>query len=141
MKNVFRLFLLMLLAYSPAISSEPLSNTEIVLETSYQVLLVMDYKQTSQFHKYVLPETDGFGHSYNWQPGLDRRLIKEINPFLPKFPSQATINRVFILSSIGHIIITKQLSHTGRAYWQASTISVEAWVVNSNYILGIRIKL
>lgn len=132
--------LLALLSTISLHAAEPWTKTEVALEAAFQLVLLADYNQTSQFHKFTLPTTDGYGHTITYSPGVDTRLIKEANPLLPKFPNQRTINRVFIGSAIGHALITHHLSHIGRAYWQASTLSVELWVVNSNYNLGVSLK-
>ena len=132
--------LLALLSTISLHAAEPWTKTEVALEAAFQLVLLADYNQTSQFHKFTLPMTDPYGHPISYGPAIDIYRIKEANPLLPKYPSQRTINGVFIGSALGHALITHYLSHTGRAYWQASTLSVELWVVNSNYNLGVSVK-
>ena len=88
----------------------------------------------------MLPATDPYGHPITWPSNVNKYLIKEANPLLPKYPSQKIINLVFIGSALSHIVITHYLSHEGRIYWQTATLSIELWVVNSNYNLGVAIK-
>jgi hypothetical protein len=60
-------------------ATDPWTPAEIGMEVAYQTLLVVDWKQTSQFHK---------ASRYDWVgPNLQHTYIREINPFLPLYAS------------------------------------------------------
>ena len=137
-----RLFLYFLILTTSLRANDPWSKQNILLETAYQITLYIDWKQTSAFHKYTLdkfgPKTDAYGHYYTYPPNM--YMISEINPLLPKYPKQRTINAVCIGAAIGHVIITDCISSKNRIYWQSITTTAEILVIYNNYSIGVRIQ-
>lgn len=112
-----RLLLLLLLS-SLLSASDPWTTNQKLGEAAYAVLLFVDWKQTSAFH---------------------RQGIEEANTILGRHPSQQTINLSCAGSLLGHLIITDLLPSELRAYWLWLTVGVEAWAVGQNFTLGVRI--
>jgi hypothetical protein len=142
-KNYLKSILLLLMV-STLQAGEPWTKTEVALETGFQILLLIDWKQTSEFHRHRVPvhypKTDPYGNTIT---GPDSYLspIHENNPFLGAHPSQARINAACLLTSLGHVAISNMLSSgRHRIAWQASTIWIEALVVKGNANLGVHIR-
>ena len=123
-----RCILAFLLLLGPLAASEPWSKRDVAMETTYQVLLLMDWRQTSDFHKQGY--YDGAGV---W------RSVGERNMFLGSQPSQAKINLICLASSLGHLWISNSLSSRDRVMWQGLTIGVEVLAVSNNYKIGVRV--
>lgn len=125
-----RLLLVLLVAVSA--SAEEWTPVEIGLEASYQLLLLADWKQTSEFHKMT---------TYDWNgPGgnLQYHRVEEANPFLPRDPKQRTINAACAVSAVGHFLISNALTHRYRMTWQSTTVLIEASFVRRNARIGVR---
>ena len=114
--------LLTLLMLSPMKAGDPWTKKEITLETAYQVLLFIDWKQTSEYHRSKIIYSDGSTYE-----------IFERNPLLGTHPKQSTINTACLLSSIGHLAISNVLSHKKRNLWQSITVGIELFVVSNNH--------
>lgn len=131
-----RIVLILVCFLLPCQASDPWTKSEVALEATYQVLLFIDWKQTSEFHRHKTytnyPTVDG--------PNYYITPMKEANPFMPIFPKQRTINAMCLLSSIGHVLVSHNLSHNNRLFWQGTTLIVEAYYVNSNYNLKVVIR-
>lgn len=143
MVQAMKAFILALLQACTLQASDPWTKTEIALEATYQIVLFIDWKQTSEFHRYRqylnYPKTDPYGHTITG-PEYIILPIHEINPLLGRYPSQAKINMAYIISSVGHLAISNMLTHRQRLVWQSTTLLIEAFVVKDNYKLGITIK-
>lgn len=145
-KILLPLLLLMTLSASAQTISIPKGWTkdEVVMESAYQALLFYSWRQSSQFHKYVVPmsATDPYGNPITYVPGYAERYRKEdMAPFLRRGSSQGAINFVYVASAIGHVVISNSIKdHVGRKYWQSATIGLEAYVIGGNYGAGVRVK-
>ena len=85
--------------------------TQIVLESTYQVALLADWRQSSDFH---------------------RTKIYETNPMLGKYPTQASLNQYFLISSVNHLLISSFLSTEYRPYFQGISIIFQGCFVAHN---------
>jgi hypothetical protein len=121
--------LVSLLVLSPLKAGDPWTKSEVALEATYQTLLFIDWKQTSEFHRFVIINSDGSSYQ-----------VHERNAFLGSDPKQATINAFCILSSIGHFILSHTMKNRDRKLWQIATIGIEVLAVNGNYNAKIRIR-
>jgi hypothetical protein len=111
----------------PLLGSTPWTKTDVVLEATYQFLLVVDWRQTSNFHKMAKSQGNLSYETTEW------------NPLFGPRPSQATINTWFLVGSIGHFATSSVLSGKARTGWQSATVVVQAYAVGHNYSLGVRI--
>ena len=117
----------MLVLLMPA-KADDWTKNEVVLESSYQILLLADWRQTSNFHRYEYGDVFTGTHS-----------IGEKNMFLGRKPNQATINIFCLVSSIGHLLVSRAMDHKERVFWQSATILIEVSAVTGNYSAGVRI--
>ncbi len=124
--KMLKTLILALILPSLAIASEPWTKTEVALEAAYQVALVVDWKQTSEFHRTILPG--------------ENRVMKEMNPILGSHPSQGAINLTCLVSAVGHYLVSDSLNHKNRLRWQGATAMIEMSFVAHNYKLGVRVK-
>jgi len=90
-------------------------------EIVYQVLHVMDYKQT----KYISRHCD---------------LYTELNPILGTCPDSGEVDRYFLLMGLAHYGISKWLSHKHRGTWQNVTVIVQVNVVVRNASIGMKME-
>lgn len=116
-------FLLLFLLFFPLKANE-WTTQQIVLESSYDLILLADWRQTSNFH----------------QTWCNKKPVYECNPLLDKFPSQKSINEACIASAISHLIISNYLGDN-RISWQAVTLSIEfCFVAHNQTKLEIALK-
>jgi hypothetical protein len=108
----------------PVLAADPWTPTQYALEGSYQAALLCDWRQTSDFHKTWKP-TWGGGTSYG---------VAEVNPLLGRHPSQAKINEMCAMSSIGHVLISEVLPSGWRTAWQGVTVGLEVGMVAHNHL-------
>ena len=125
MNKIFTTILASLLISISSYAADPWTKTQIGLEIGYQVALLCDWRQTSDFHK---PYTDEKGKRWEYQ--------KEANPLLGERPKQSTINNWCLLSSVGHVLISHYLPSEYRTVWQGVTFGIELDVVAYNLIGG-----
>jgi hypothetical protein len=110
----------------PVLAADPWTGTQLALEGTYQSALLCDWRQTSNFHK-------TWGHTCE---------TYEANPLLGRHPSQATINQMCLLSSLGHLAISAALPHRWRTTWQGVTLAGEVYVafVNNRPTAGVHVR-
>ena len=65
----------------------------------------------------------------------------EMNPILGQNPTLQQVDSYFLISGIGHYLISRQLSPKWRERWQMFSIGFEASTVAWNLRIGIAIKL
>ena len=94
------------------------TKTDIALETTYQVLNLIDLKQTQQIYR-----------------NQDR--YYEVNPFLRSNMRQDTIISYFMVLGIGHFLISHVLPSPYRTAWQSITIIIQLPVITNNYQIGL----
>ena len=123
-----RLVLLVLFLCSLLGATEPLDNSEWIWEASYQGLLLVDWRQTSNFHKQVYVDSSGTVHT-----------IRETNMIMGDGKSQARINAGCVVASLSHLLITMVLGPRERRLWQRATVAVEFAAVANNYNIGVRV--
>lgn len=120
--------LLLALLLAIPLQADEWTKTEVVAEATFQTLLFLDYRQTSEFHRYGKVDPNGTVHT-----------IGERNMLLGSSPKQATINLVCLLSAVGHLLVSDMMGHD-RIVWQAATILIEAYSVGHNHSIGVRIR-
>ena len=101
-------------------ANDPWTSTQIVMESAFQVSLLCDWRQTSDFHKYHIYESNGI---------------------LGRHPSQAEINRWFLFCGMSHLIITNYLPSKYRVAWSSVSLAIEASVVHKNATGNIRVAV
>lgn len=121
--------LLLLLLALPLKAGDPWTKTEIALETTYQTLLFIDWKQTSEFHRSKIIRADGSTYE-----------VHERNMFLGSEPKQSTINLMCLLSAFGHFALSNAQGHKDRILWQSATVGIELFAVGTNINAKIRIR-
>lgn len=131
-----RILITIFLSGSFLIAAEPWTKPEIATEVIYQALIIIDWKQTSEFHRHktYVPYVTTNGKYYYDSP------LQETNILMPPYPKQRTINTVFLAGAVGHALITNYLYHDQRIFWQTATIGLQVLYINRNYELGVRIK-
>jgi hypothetical protein len=112
--------ILALLLAAPLIASEPWTVQDKAVEGMFVASMVADWRQTSMIHTGTWHET---------------------NPVMGAHPTQATINRYFLVTTALHAIIADQLHGKARTAWQAVWIGLEVGTVQHNYAVGIRFNL
>lgn len=83
-------------------------------------------------------------HVMDWGQTLDiaksPNKHEELNPILGKHPSIDKVNSYFVLTGVGHTVISLLLPKPYRNYWQLITIGIESNCVYHNYRMGVRIN-
>lgn len=87
-------------------------------EILYLLLHFLDYQQTSYIVRH--PE------SYH-----------ETNIFLGHHPSQEKVNNYFLITGLGHGLLTFSLPEKYRKIWLTTTITIESSYVLNNLRIGI----
>lgn len=64
----------------------------------------------------------------------------ETNPILGKTPTRGEVNRYFLITGIGHYLISRYLDDY-RLAWQKTTFFIELGVVTRNASIGIKMSL
>lgn len=96
------------------------TKQDIILESTWQVLQFVDWKQTRVIANH--PE-----------------LYEEKNPIFGSHPSTGKVDAMFAAGALLHVGITHVLPKEYRVYWQAVTIGMSAACVINNYSIGIRV--
>ena len=122
-----RIILVLSLAW-PAMASE-WTLAEIALESAFQTVLFVDWKQTSEMHRSLIVRPDG--STYH---------ISERNAFLGNDPKQSKINLFCIGTALLHFVVSNSMDHKSRIGWQSVTMTVEGLVVGNNFKVGARVK-
>ena len=102
-------------------SAQEWTSKDTALELTYLVFHVADWSQT----KYIVSHPENH---------------RESNIILGERPSNAEINRYFILTGMLHVGIAYALPDKWRQAFQIFTIGFEAGVVARNYNLGVRLE-
>lgn len=131
MKLIIVLFVLLFPCFANA--SDKWDKTDITLQSLYTVLHVADYAQTYNKAK------------NNWQvhENLNNNTSKvtayeESNFILSKYPNKDKVTLYFASTLVLHTLISNILPSDYRKIWQASTISLELYVVNNNCQAGAK---
>lgn len=98
-----------------------LSNAEAIGEGVYLALHVADWVQTRQIA----------ANCSNTNVEIDKDIYRESNFFLGSCPSLKETDRYFMLTGIGHYLITRYLDEY-RSIWLINSISIEAIMVFNN---------
>ncbi len=124
--------------------STPWTKQEMAMEGAFQAMLFYNWRQSSNIHRYTpaMPSTDINGNPMTYMPGYKERYTPiDFSPLVKKNASQGAINLTYLLTSIGHVLVTNAIKdHTGRAFWQTTSIGFEAFIIGSNYGAGVRVK-
>lgn len=119
------IYILIFLLLMPCTASA-WDTTDIVLESTWQVLHIIDWQQTLSIAR----------NPNEWY---------ELNPILGKHPSVGNVNTYMFCSAIGHGIVShyipKLLGKQSRNIWQATSILITFSAVANNYSIGIRFAL
>jgi hypothetical protein len=130
---MFKFIFIMVFIFSfPFISysGEKWSKTDIALETTWQVINIMDWRQTVQIANN--PE------QYN-----------ENNPILGIHPSEQYVNTYFLIGAILHPIVTEMLPVKYRLWgvdvkpktiWQSISIGMSGACVVNNFSIGLSVN-
>jgi len=106
-------------------------------ETAYVGLAVVDWGQTLNVSRTWMRCTyrTSAGCYTSYVP------ISEMNCFLGLFPRRRDINAYFLVSTLGHPVISWYLPKAPRRWFQVGTVALEVFVVRQNAQLGIRFTL
>ncbi len=128
MKDYLKWLLFISLFLWPSISSAEdkwwgakWSKQDIVLETTWQVIHVLDW-----------------GTTLDSQSQPDK--YSELNPILGRNPSRGAVNAYMGAGALLHIGVTHMLPPSCRPYWQGITIGVSSACVINNFSLGLRVR-
>ena len=121
---------LALCLFSPCRAEDTWTTTDIILEASFQAVLLVDWRQTSDFHRQWTPQAEANASACGNQS------FCEGNPLLGNYPTQAHINRWCIATGVGHLVISNYLSRKYRTTWQGVTLGLESVNIATNGIKG-----
>jgi hypothetical protein len=110
------------MAFVQCAKADEFNDTEIIKESIWQVVNVIDWGQTRDIARTC-------GNS-------DR---VEYNPALSTCPTEAHVNRYFIVSALAHVGISRWLGRENRGYWQNVTLYVSGGIVLHNYSIGLKV--
>jgi len=133
-----KLSLLALVLSCSLLSSQETSKwttADTVFETTWQVLNVVDWRQTSNIHNtFAVSNTDPLtGHQ-------TFAVYEEGNKILGKHPKQSSINQYFVTTALLHYTVSRVLPTKGRHTWQAATIVYTLTVVRNNVSVGVKLS-
>ena len=111
-------FLLILLLSIPGLAWE---KKDTYKEAAYLTVHTMDWLQT----RYIAKSDDFY----------------ELNPILGKYPSIGKVNTYFLITGIGHALVSYILPQKIRNFWQAITFILESGTVLRNIYMGVRFNL
>ena len=83
-------------------------------------------------------------HVLDWSQTLridDDPTLKEGNPILGEYPSDGRVNTYFLITGVGHYLVSKNLSPRARKWWQWTTFVVAVGVVKHNSDNGLSVRL
>jgi hypothetical protein len=118
--------LILALIVASGLSAQDWSTEDTKREVAFQMLLLVDWKQTSEIHRTISKETGKY--------------LLESNEILGERPPQRRINQYFATCAVGHLVVSRLLHGKYRIAWQHATITLEGFVVVGNASAGIRIK-
>lgn len=129
--------LLFALLALPVLAADPWTGPHIALEAGYQAALLCDWRQTSDFHKPIATP-----NATSWVGNTSHVEFHESNTLLGAHPSQATINQMCLISSVGHLAISHFLPSSYRTLWQGASLVLEFDVAFVNSKTGqVRINV
>jgi hypothetical protein len=99
---------------------EPWSTRDITLELAYVSVAIIDWAQTRDI-------------ASERRPG-----IYETNLILGRHPDKQTVNKYFLLTTLGHVALAGALNNPYRNWLQYAGIGVELYCIRKNIALGIR---
>ena len=70
----------------------------------------------------------------------ERLQLKESNPILGENPNRSTMNAVFLIIGLAHVLISDFLPHRYREVWQITTITVEFGAVSQSLAVGAKLR-
>jgi len=117
MKGKFVLLIFVFLCLAGC-SSHKWTKKDIAYEATYQVLHIVDWRQTLG----ITEKPDIY-----W----------EMNPILGEHPNRDTVNIYFLASGLGHIFITDLLPQPWRKRWLMFTGFVKIYCVENNFSIGL----
>lgn len=109
------------LCAKPANCFDAMRGEDWSRQAAFTILEIADWLQTKEGIKYPTK-------------------YREINPFINSNPTTANIDRYFVACIVGNALITYVLPEKYRDKWQIVGISLQAYTVNNNLNLGIKIK-
>lgn len=115
-----KILIILLLLFLPT-SGGAWEKTDSYKEAAYLTVHVMDWLQT----RYIAKSDDFY----------------ELNPILGKYPSMGKVNTYFLITGIGHVLVSYILPQKIRNFWQAITFILESGVVGRNLAIGVRFNL
>lgn len=111
MKNILLLFIFIPnIAYAQYF--EPFSNQDIILQSIYTAVTVIDWMQTKDFVS---------------------KGVEELNPILGKTPSQSRIDKLIFGAIVTHGLISYTIPQKYRFYWQSLFTMIEFGTICMNY--------
>jgi len=113
--------LILTLSCSSALAFDRWDNTEKVMGGMYLLATAVDWRQT-----------------VNIAHNPDKYYEK--NDILGEHPSEARVNRYFLLATIVKLGIAHVLPHTIRKIWLGAIFVVSANCVKNNHALGIKLE-
>jgi len=109
----------------------------VALESGYLAALLVDWRQTSDYHRHTSPCLQRVCQpgdtTYTYLNAEVANPVPEENPLLGHYPSQATINAACLLSAAGHLLISQLLPTGWRPVWQGVTLGIELGMVARNH--------
>ena len=100
---------------------EPLNRNEVIAETAFVGLAVLDWNQTLQIAKHP-----------------DR--YSETNPVIGNHPSTERVNLLMPAGIVLHALVTYALPRTYRPFWQYVWIGEETACVYQNWKSGLTVR-
>jgi hypothetical protein len=94
---------------------------DVAREAAYVAVTTIDWRQTREIAEHP-----------------DR--YYEMNPILGKHPSVGRVNTYFLVTAVGHVLITHAVPHPYRPYWQYISIGASAACVINNQSIGLKIE-
>lgn len=130
--TMIKLFFIILSLIIPfnSFAGEKWSKTDIALETTWQILHVMDWRQTVQIAR---------NPNQYW----------ERNPLLGGHPSEQKVNLHFLVGTVLHPIVTEVLPSKYRLWgiewkpriiWESISIGMSGTCILNNFSIGLGIK-
>lgn len=112
LKKLFIIFVLLLFVPTIGMTADKWSKQDKVLEATWLVLQVVDWRQTRQIAQ----------NPYYW----------EMNPILGRYPSVMKVDIYFLVTAVLHSVITHYLPKKYRALWHTASIGASGFCVTHN---------
>lgn len=132
MRAISQALLAIALTLSTKSSAEELTNkwttTEVVLESVYQLTILVDWSQTL-----FIVEAQQNPDKYN-------KYYTETNHLLGRRPSRGSVNLYMISSMLAHFGVSYILPHKYRILYQSCTLGFQLAIINNNVRCGVRTR-